>query len=427
MSVKGRLAMAIRYSIIDTLTQQAQIEDGYFSELMKETAYDLKKCSSKTIFEVAQGGYIKNCRKDVRQGQDWKKRELPDVKEYVEWRGEGDHTGNMSTIGLAKCKKIQCPLCCYARSFIRQFNALEWARGRDWSEFYGVSLTFTISHTLEDSSNVKAFKNLLGGLKSSLRKFSHLVSDMQKLNAKRYTSPFPDDLGYISSLECTFGKNGLHPHYHVLFFTKALSDVEKLEKWFRRDRVRMWKMRGGSLLRMPKHNEDRAFEMVLEPSEDRQVAHEKVLAYINKSLFETINSAAKDQARNKGKNIFRLSPQELKYFCVFFEATRGLRFYRSGGICKEIPGIAAATKAWEEGTKEDVVNRKLNTLVRIENEKKVFPEMWISEWAKKEQKNLEKQALKLPSDDIKELVHESWKEFVRKKTTELQSLMGITA
>lgn len=406
--------MAKKHWMGVALAEQAEKEDVETGDMLRRVAKALSKCSSNTIFDVAWKNYERLCEKDRKEGQDWQKREKPKVVEYVEWRGDGDHEGPLAVVGLAKCKRIQCPLCCYSRSFLRRNAAIEWAKSYDWSDYYVVSLTFTVPHKLLDSATTRGFKGVLDNLNKSLSAFSKWVVDIQRDRARGYKSPFPDSIGFISSLECTFGANGLHPHFHAIFFTKAESDVEKLRQWFRKDRVRVWKKSGGSLLRMPDINEDLSFQVLVKPQE--KVGPERIISYINKGLFETISVDQKDKTWSKtSKNIFHLSPTELKYFCVFFEATRGMRFYRSGGICKQIKGISEQVKAWEEGSEEDIINRELKIIFRIANKNKDFPEFWISEYVKRYQRDLEKKALDLSSDEIKKLVRNSWKSFLKEK------------
>ena len=136
----SRLAMAKKHWIYNCLLEQAQHEDESTSRLMLSVAESLKKCSSRTIFDLAWKNYSRLCKKDIQEGR-WKKRETPRVEEFVEWKGD-DEREALATLGLAKCKRIQCPICCMSRSFLRRNNALDWAKEIDWKEYYAVSLTF---------------------------------------------------------------------------------------------------------------------------------------------------------------------------------------------------------------------------------------------------------------------------------------------
>lgn len=392
------------------LSKLATELEGKDKDLILDVLGSLRKCSSRTLFDVAWNSYYKRLEEDRKRGEVCI-RLPPAVEEFIDWKGDGEVDGALANVGLAKCKRISCPLCCYSRSFLRRNTAIEWAKNFAWQDYHAVSLTFTISHKLEDSSTPKRFKSKLDNLLTSLKSFSAFCRNLKQGNG--YISSFPDSIGFISSLECTFGVNGLHPHFHTLFFTKCSEDVQKLREWFKKDRVRVWKQSGGSLLRMPDMNEDRSFQKVATPDKS---GPEKIVAYITKGLFETISVDQKERTWSKtSKNIFHLQDHDLKYFCVFFEATKGVRFYRAGGICKSIPGIAKQVKAWEEGSSEDVVNRKLKTLVRITNKEKKLPPGWVSEFVQTHQKVLTQMAINLPSDAIKSLVEKKWHAFLSEK------------
>ena len=126
----SRMAMAKKHWIIKNIIEQSKLEDPFTAKFMLSVAESLRKCSSKTIFDLAWSNYERLCDKDYKEGLDWKKRKKPEAKEYMEWRGE-DGKGELSTVGLAKCKRIQCPLCCLSRSFLRRKNALDWANEKN--------------------------------------------------------------------------------------------------------------------------------------------------------------------------------------------------------------------------------------------------------------------------------------------------------
>lgn len=391
------------------ILKAAEKEDVFTAKMMKSVAESLRKCSSNTLFDVAQKNHLRLCKKDQSEGKDWRQRKKPDVKEYIEVKGEGDHTGGLATIGLAKCKRIQCPLCCFARSYVRRKNALEWANSINWKDYYCVAITFTVPHKLDDSSSVDKFKSKLDLLKSSLNSFANWNRNISTLSSRGYKSNCPESIGYISSLECTFGKNGLHPHFHTIFFTKSKDDVDNLHKWFKRNRVKIWKSSGKKLARMPDENEDKSFQILVRPNE--KAGPEKVLSYINKGLFETISIDQKTKAKGTSKNIFNLSLSELKYFCIFFEATRGVRFYRSGGICKQIRKISEQVEDWESGTPNDVINKQLKRIYRLSSEENGIPSGWISDFADRRVEQLERQAVTLSPKEIRQLVDDDWNNY----------------
>ena len=410
---RGRMAMTKKHWMQLNIIEAAKAEDQFTAKLMNGVADDLRKCGSRTIFEVAHQNHERLCRKDSDEGKNWRERKLPEAKESVEWKGEGDHNGALATLGLAKCKRIQCPLCCFARSYLRRKNALDWAQEINWKDYYCVALTFTVPHKLSDSSSVSNFKKKLEILKSSLKSFGNWNAERTKTTSRGYKSPCPSDIGYVASMECTFGKNGLHPHFHALFFTKSESDVDNLRKWFRRNRVKVWTSEGKKVNRMPEENEDKSFQVLVKPKEN--AGPEKILSYINKGLFETISVDQKQKAKGSSKNIFNLSKSELKYFCIFFEATRGLRFYRSGGICKQIRNISEQVEEWENGTPNEIVNKQLDRICRLSQKDDDIPRGWISDFVKKRQVPLEQQAVHISPKEIRKLVNDEWTLYYEKR------------
>lgn len=410
--------MAKKHWIQSEILRQASTEDPETAIFMRNVANSLAKCSSRTIFDMAWKNYRRLCKKDHKEGLDSSNRSTPKVSEYVDWKGD-EESDSLTVLGLAKCKRIQCPICCMSRSLLRRRNALEWAKEISWNEFYAVSITFTVSHTLSDSDTPKKFLKVLDALTDSLKSFSSYFRSISKSSGRGYKSPNPESLGYISSLECTYGENGLHPHFHTILFTKSIQDVERFREWFRKDRARLWRKSGKSLLRMPDFNEEKSFQILVSPNE--KSGPEKIISYVNKGLFETISVVDKDRTWSKSsKNIFQISSDEMKYFCVFFEATRGKRFYRSGGICRQIKGISQQIKDFEEGTKSDVLARKMKTLIRIETEKKNIPQGWISEFVIEKQDQLEKKAIEIESEKIRDLVQNEWINFLKSKIENIQ-------
>ena len=395
-----------KHWIVAELCAQSEKEsDARLAKRMKEVASRLGSCGSRTIWDVANRGYVSRCKTAVREGKDWRDIKIPDVEESVEWLGEvGGKDAALSTLGLARCKRVQCPICCYSRSFLRRNLALEWAKEREWSDYFVVALTFTVPHRLFDSETPQRFKKVFDNLSKSLSNFSGWICRSVAGKGKSYRSHSPDSVGFISSLEFTFGKNGLHPHFHSLFFTKSFEDVEALRKWFRRDRVRVWKNGHGKNHRMPDINEDLSFKILVRPLENCNL--ERVLSYINKGLFETLSMVTKDLSKSGSKTIFHLSGSELKYFCTFFEATKGKRFYRAGGICKEIRAIK--DRFLDESESSIEVKKHLNRLVKISQKDSNLPFGLVSDFVKKSQSNLEKRASTMSAVDIKSMVNDEW-------------------
>jgi hypothetical protein len=393
--------MSAKHWIVGALLKQALLEDEDTATRMREVAEHLKKCGSTTIWDVANRGYRKRLKANPRTLP-------PKVDETVEWRGEDSETGKLALLGLARCQRVQCPLCSYVQTVIRRNYALEWARSQDWSGYYGVFLTFTVSHKLFDSEKPTRFKKVLEKLNKSQKRYSDWFKHLSSKRLVGYKSSTPDSLGTLSSLEITFGNNGLHPHFHTMFLTRSLEDVEKLREFFRKDRVRGWKESGGSLLRMPNENEDKSFVVFLSPDAKGENASEKVLQYVSKGLFETLSSVSKDEQKGTSKSIFNLIGHELKYFCTFFESTKRKRFYRAGGICKGISKLKDAPKDKEV---EDEVRSQVESIIKISAEDYGLNPGFVTEFYKRNRKDFEATFPYLSATEIRQRTLEKWFEF----------------
>jgi hypothetical protein len=405
--------MTRKHWVATNLVNQAKEEDFTTAGRMYQVANHLRKCGSTTIWDVAMGNY----KQRVSKGIETKK---PEIDEFLDFRGEDSDAGRLACLGLARCKRVQCPVCCYARTILRRRLALEWAREADWSGYYGAMLTFTVSHHLSDSETSERFGTVLERLCLSQSRFSSWFRLRSTQVCTGYKSPDPGSLGYISSLEFTFGKNGLHPHFHTIFLSRCESDLENLRMFFRKDRVRVWKESGGSLLRMPDFNEDESFKIFLRPGEE--TARDKVVSYVSKSLFETLSSATKDtQKEETSKSIFQLTGHELKYFCTFFEATSGKRFYRAGGVCKAITSVK---EALVKDQVEEEIKASLKSIFKLSASENGIPEGWISEFVGANRKEFGSVLPQLSADGIKRLLAGKWDAFITMKTSKFRLSCG---
>jgi len=130
--------------------------------------------------------------------------------------------------GLVSCTSVwACPVCAAKISQIRAIEtglrvAAGFAQGLS-----AVFLTHTVRHTRKDRLSL-----LLDGLgygwgrMTSGRAYSQLRSEAGVV-------------GYSRALEVTHGRNGWHPHYHSLWFTKHLQTMDDVEAFGLRMWVRM--------------------------------------------------------------------------------------------------------------------------------------------------------------------------------------------
>lgn len=120
--------------------------------------------------------------------------------------------------GLMLCGSVwQCPVCAAKISERRRAELIAALSAHRQSGGGVVMLTLTIPHVLHQSC-----KSVLDVL---LNAFRALNSGRNAL-----ASMFSDYLGMVRALEVTHGKNGWHPHLHVLIFSNSeVQDLSNLE------------------------------------------------------------------------------------------------------------------------------------------------------------------------------------------------------
>lgn len=131
--------------------------------------------------------------------------------------------GRARFTGLQTCSSVwACPICAARISEQRRGDlqaALQQAKRLDYSVFL---LTFTVPHGMGDdlkpltSSMVKAYTSMHEG-----RKAAELKAACGRL-------------GFIRSVEVTYGVNGFHPHLHVLFITDGSLSAQGIELLYAR-------------------------------------------------------------------------------------------------------------------------------------------------------------------------------------------------
>jgi hypothetical protein len=122
--------------------------------------------------------------------------------------------------GLMACGDVwNCPIC---NAKIAERRRQELIQALDEARKQGLSIhlvTLTIPHGIGDDIN-----DMLSRLKKALN-----VMSSGKRSLKNEALKFGDGVhfaGYIRALEVTYGKNGFHPHFHILQFVdrERLSD-----------------------------------------------------------------------------------------------------------------------------------------------------------------------------------------------------------
>jgi hypothetical protein len=124
-------------------------------------------------------------------------------------------TGDVYYSHLVRCESYSCPICAYWRSEQDRKElsaALAQAQKKD---LFPILVTVTIRHNASHE---------LGELREALG----VATD--RTFSGRWYQDLKNEWGVqckISSWEVTYGKNGWHPHKHILFFT----DMEIVGKW----------------------------------------------------------------------------------------------------------------------------------------------------------------------------------------------------
>lgn len=110
--------------------------------------------------------------------------------------------------GLVRCESRSCPCCGYIKAEETRTELSALMASVQQQGFYAYLVTVTLSHTMRDTL---AYSRGV------------LQSAWAMLTSGRLWSRFADDnmiLGFARTSEEPFGKNGFHPHYHVLMISE---------------------------------------------------------------------------------------------------------------------------------------------------------------------------------------------------------------
>ena len=121
--------------------------------------------------------------------------------------------------GLMRCGSVwSCPICASKVSERRRpelKDAIQSGKDQGMAVHF---VSLTIPHGVGDDINV-----LNDRLSKALKRMSSGKYSVK--NQLRALLPDAEIYGYIRALEVTHGKNGFHPHYHLLVFTNGSVDV----------------------------------------------------------------------------------------------------------------------------------------------------------------------------------------------------------
>jgi hypothetical protein len=138
---------------------------------------------------------------------------IPDHLRAIEILKNGE---NFSFGGLMMCGSVWiCPVCA---SIITEHRRQELKQAHIAAAAMGLSismLTLTVPHYAKDN-----LEDVLEGIKKALRRFKNSRA-FKKITA---------GIGLVGNIRClepTYGVNGWHPHFHILWFTRSeLNDQE---------------------------------------------------------------------------------------------------------------------------------------------------------------------------------------------------------
>lgn len=263
--------------------------------------------------------------------------------------------------GLYTCGRVwHCPVCAAKISERRRQELKEALAAAEQQGMRIHFVTLTIPHGIGDDIKV-----LNGKLSVALGKLSSGRASIK--NQIREMCPQFEQYGYIRAFEVTHGRNGFHPHYHIIVFTSAGMDSGMVQTIY----SRAWK-RACFLAELP------------EPSDEHGVTVQdgrKAAQYASKwGLEDEMTKAHMKQTRRKGATPWGLLRAVLDgddpeypperaaaLFRVYADAFAGRRqLYWSNGLRKLLQISKELTDEEIAGKAEDERAVLLATLTTIQ-------------------------------------------------------------
>lgn len=263
--------------------------------------------------------------------------------------------------GLMVCARVwHCPVCAAKISERRRLELKDALAAAEQQLMRIHFVTLTIPHGIGDD-----IKELNGKLSVALGKLSSGRASIK--NQMREMCPQFEQYGYIRAFEVTHGRNGFHPHYHIIVFTSAGMDSGMVQTIY----SRAWK-RACFLAELP------------EPSAEHGVTVQdgrKAAQYASKwGLEDEMTKAHMKQTRRKGATPWGLLRAVLdgddpeypperaaSLFRVYAEAFAGRRqLYWSNGLRKLLQISKELTDEELAGKAEDERAVPLATLTTIQ-------------------------------------------------------------
>lgn len=233
---------------------------------------------------------------------------------------------------LIGCKRLDCPVCgpCVAE---REAADIALAVTTHYANGGQVAfVTLTLRHTLGQY------------LSTLLPALSKAWTTCRTSEATRGLWSSLTD-GYVRKLEVTFGRNGWHPHLHLLVFLKPGVTADDASQLFEGVFAR-W---AGRLVRLglgePTRERGLAWELL-----DLDAAHERVGNYVAKDAGRELASAGTKRARRTASR----TPFELLADAVDGDGVAALRFLEYEDAMR---GLARVQ--WSNGLKEALLDPEL--------------------------------------------------------------------
>lgn len=333
--LKGRLRK-FRAQSYDPAAGDSQAE---VNQLLHAAIRKLSKCESRLVADVA-----------------------PNFPRFVEFMMRSD-ASSAKKKGYLCCKRDACPTCLAAKSGIRTASVRLFLRKkfgdiiREGTTFHLITLTASHSMGTVVETLDQIFSQLDRFAKAFDARSSSLSRSRKRAQSKEESFVEPGPRGYLSHIEATLGKNGMHVHAHIFLVldesdssgrTEARRLKELVSKIQRDEEHRCGK-------KLPKHVKDASWKVVDSDS---------VVDYVLKgSPIDVSAEATSSATKTSSRSIFDIKTlEEAIEFARFSEAIFNKRLYRKGGIFRDMKKPTSEELQMLEDEKGE--DKKYETLLR---------------------------------------------------------------
>lgn len=228
-----------------------------------------------------------------------------------------DTSGSIGVGGLAYCERLTCPLCADRAARQRAAAIIDGVHSRieKVRQSTAVAVTLTVPHKITDS-----FEESFRCVGRKLRTLIQFYRALEKRAACREN--IEEGLcGYVATFECTVGRNGPHPHWHLLFVMPTPELAEEIQAFVRQN---LCDESMGAV----------GFKRSAEVIKSNHV--ERMVMYIQKGMFEA-TGISKSKHKNGNAGLFEMgSDWHVERFAEVHCVAKGKRLFRAGGDLKNI-------------------------------------------------------------------------------------------